>query len=359
MLKFLLFTAALASLTPTLGCQPRVVFLKFSAPMLEVDTLWVEGVDPAKGPKPVIGLQTLGYYDVSKTTIIVRITACLGKEMVAYQQGQYDVVHDEAIIQIDRGIKGIDPPMTPPHSCLPGQARREGGAPDSDVGGAAGGDAVGGAGGDMDAGAGGNTVGGTGGSAVGGAGVGGASGADGGAPDSAECGTDTHGPVCEAPSGDGGQVPDAGEISDACTQYCDNMQTTCASVSGLYDSHDSCLRYCMRAGWVADGTSENSFACRNMYLANAPTFNPAPSCQNAGPSGGGVNCGLVCDNFCKAWIGICSPDPTEAAACLAACKAKQAGNEPGCRFELLQRALYDQRYCNYVKFGPDSCFSCN
>jgi hypothetical protein len=81
----------------------------------------------------------------------------------------------------------------------------------------------------------------------------------------------------------------------------------------------------------------------------------------AGPNSVG-NCGGACPNFCAAWIGICHLDPSEASACVDACMTKVLatnGAEPACRFQLLQRALYDQRYCDYVKFGSGSCFSCD
>ena len=93
-------------------------------------------------------------------------------------------------------------------------------------------------------------------------------------------------------------------------------------------------------------------------LSPTPMFSTRTNCLNAGPNGNAI-CGLLCEDFCAAWTGICNPDPTEAGACVEACKAKGGGNEPVCRFELLQRAIYDKRYCDYVKFGPGSCFSCN
>ena len=88
-----------------------------------------------------------------------------------------------------------------------------------------------------------------------------------------------------------------------------------------------------------------------MYLSMpAP---PSNLCSYAGPNGNGT-CGGACPDFCAAWIGICHPDPSEASACVNTCMAKAlatSGVEPACRFQLLQRALYDTRYCDYVKFG--------
>jgi hypothetical protein len=184
----------------------------------------------------------------------------------------------------------------------------------------------------------------------GGAGVGGAAGTDGGASDTAECGTDTHGPVCEPPSGDAGtgDIPIPPTISDDCIQYCSDMQKKCGTV---YDSTDSCQRYCALAGWTATGS--NSLDCRNRYLLTAGPSNS--DCSNASP-GGNSNCGIPCLNFCAAWISICNRDPGEASACVTACGAKTGGTDPECRFRLLQHALYDKRYCEYVKYG--SCFSC-
>jgi hypothetical protein len=229
----------------------------------------------------------------------------------------------------------------------------DGGSNDSGTGGelgGAGGSGLGGAGGDTTGGMGGDGAGGS-----GGAGAGGAAGTDGGASDSAECGTDTHGPVCEPPSGDAGtgdiQMPPP--ITAECDQYCSDMENKCRTV---YDSSDSCRRYCALAGWAPTGSSANSLACRTMYLSTAGPSNSY--CSNASPSGN-ANCGYPCPNFCAAWIGICNRDPSEASACLTACQMKgnaTAGADPACRFQLLQQALYDKRYCDYVKF--DSCLSC-
>jgi hypothetical protein len=345
MLKFLLFTAALATVVPTLGCQRRVVILSFNAPTLgRIDSLFIEGIEPQKAERELSGLQqTIGYYDVSTDHIRVRVRACADMEVLGDHTASYPVMSDEVTIPID-GI--IDPGLYPPRRCGMGLARKEGGSPDLGTGGELGGDGVGGAGDDS----GGSALGGAGGD---GTGLGGASGADGGAPDTAECGTDTHAPVCDPPSGDpgAGDIPDPPTISSDCMQYCSNMHNKCG---GIYDSDDACQRYCALAGWAASG---NSLACRNIFLT--PAAPPSSYCMAAGPDTAG-NCGGACPIFCAAWIGICHHDPSEMSACVDACMMKATatnGAEPACRFQLLQRALYDTRYCDYVKFG--SCFSCD
>lgn len=345
MRKTILFIAALSSLVSAAGCR-RVVILNFNAPKLgDVDRLFVEGINPIKPQRELTGLgQTIGYYDVSATRIEVRVTACAAGRLLADQQGVHDVVDDEVTIQIE---DMIDPNLRNTPSCGGGLARTDSGA-GGEMGGA-GGSGPGGAGGDTTGGMGGAAAGGSGagGTGQGGAGVGGAAGTDGGASDTADCGTDTHGPVCEPPSGDAGTVPDPPTISPECMQYCSNARNVCGAT--LYDSDDSCQRYCALSGWAATGTSANSLECRNMYLVGPSQTN----CSSASADGNSI-CGVPCFNFCAAWIGICHRDPSEASACLSGCAA--AGANPACRFPLLQRALYDQRYCDYVKYG--SCLSC-
>jgi hypothetical protein len=350
MRKTILFIAALVSLVSAAGCR-RVVILSFDAPNLPpLDRLFVEGVNPQKDQRELSGLgQTIGYYDVSATVIRVRVTACVGTEMVSDHTGNYDIHDDEVTIPIDRNIDPSPGTLTTA-SCRGGLGRLDGGSNDTGAGGE-----LGGMGGSGLGGAGGDTTGGMGGEAgAGGAGGSGAAGIDGGASDTGDCGTDTHAPICDPPSGDAGAIPDPPPISAECVQYCSNVQNTCGSV---YDSIDSCQRYCALAGWAGTATRDNTLTCRNMYLVGPALV----TCSNAGPSGGNSGCGYPCPNFCAAWISICHVDPSEASACLTACTMNSlatAGADPECRFQLLQRALYDTRYCDYVKYGS-SCLSCD
>jgi hypothetical protein len=351
LLKFLLMTAALASVAPTLACQPRVVLLRFNAPDLgsNVDRVFVKGITPSKDVMEMSGFQVIGYYNVSTPSIKVRIWVCSEKdELLAYQESQNRVDHDEVTFVIDAMI---DSHLDDLPSCHKALARLDAGSNNSGSGGGTG---DGGAG-NTNAGAGGSAAGGAGGGALGGSGVGGTSGTDGGAADTAECGIDTHAPVCDPPSGDPGDggMPDPPAISPACIQYCSDVRSKCGAV---YDSDDSCQRYCARAGWAGTDLGSNSLACRNTFL-NGPV---QLTCSNVGPSGGSSGgCGYPCPNFCAAWISICNPDPGEASACMAACSMNTVatrGADPACRFQLLERALYDKRYCEHVKYG--SCFSC-
>ena len=179
MLKFLLFTAALASVAPTLACQKHVVFLKFDTQRVsDVDSLFIVGINPMKPEHELSDVQkTLGYFDVSKNTITVRVKACAGLRLLSYHTGTYAVMGDDVTIPVD-GIVDSDAPQ----SCGMVQGRMGTGG----ASGGAGGDGVGGApgsGGDTDAGgnamggSGGSALGGAGGSAMGGNGAGGASGA--------------------------------------------------------------------------------------------------------------------------------------------------------------------------------------
>lgn len=358
MRKAILFIAALVSLVSAAGCR-RVVILNFNAPNLPTpDRLFVEGVNPQKDQRELTGLtQTIGYYDVSASAIEVRVTACVGTELISDHTASYDIHDDEVTIPIEGDIDPT-PGTKTKATCGNTLGRLDGGSNDSGAGGelgGAGGDGVGGAGGNT--GVGGAAAGGSGAgnAGQGGAGAGGAAGTDGGASDSAECGTDTHGPTCDPPAGDAGagDIPNPPTISTDCIQYCSDMQTKCASV---YDSTDSCQLYCALAGWTATAIN-NTLACRTGYLATADPSNSY--CLRAAPAGDSY-CGFPCPNFCAAWIGICNPDPAEASACLAACQMNSnatAGADPACRFQLLQRALYDKRYCDYVKYG--TCLSCN
>jgi hypothetical protein len=345
LLKLLLLVVALASVVPTLACQKRVVLVSFNAPELgsdDVDRVWVKGITPVKPSKEMTGLQVIGYYDVSTPMITVLVWVCSkDDELVAFQRSQGWVKNDEATIEITRFI---DRTLADPPSCPKRLFRMDGGANDSGIGGGIGGDGVGGG-----SGVGGDTDSGTGGMAVGGA-----SGTDGGATDSAECGTDTHAPVCDPPSGDpgAGDIPDPPTISPECIQYCSDVRSKCGAV---YPSDDSCQRYCALGGWSGTDPGGNSLACRNMYL-NGPA---QLTCANVGPSGGSAGCNYACPNFCAAWISICNPTPSEASACMAACSMNTVatrGADPECRFQFLERALYDKRYCAYVKYG--SCLSC-
>jgi len=93
-----------------------------------------------------------------------------------------------------------------------------------------------------------------------------------------------------------------------------------------------------------------------MYLNGLSVLN----CSSAGPSGGNSGCGVPCLNFCAAWARICNADPSEMSPCLTACSTNShatVGADPECRFKFLERALYDKRYCAYVKYGT-SCLSC-
>jgi hypothetical protein len=361
MRKATLFIAALVSLVSAAGCR-RVVILSFKAGNFpDVDRLFVEGVEPQKDQRELTGLgQTIGYYDVSATTIKVRVTACAGAELVSDHTDRYDIHDDEVTISID-GLIDSSPGTMTKASCRGGLGRLDGGSNDSGAGGelgGAGGGGPGGAGGDATSGMGGDAAGGsgTGGNGQGGAGAGGAGGTDGGASDSAECGTDTHGPTCDPPSGDPGvgDIPTPPTISADCVQYCSDIRTKCGAV---YDSDDACQRYCALAGWtVTDPPPANSLACRNHYLSAATPI--TSDCLRAGPTGNAA-CGFACRNFCDAWVGICNPDPSEASACLTVCTTKMIAAptaEPTCRFQLLQRALYDKRYCDYVKLN--SCLTC-
>jgi hypothetical protein len=154
----------------------------------------------------------------------------------------------------------------------------------------------------------------------------------------------------------GGQLPPPPTIGPGCQSYCNSLLISadggpaCGVGPNTYDSVDECLRYCTIVQWQNPEDPRDRLDCRVGYITNG-------LCDLAGPHG---DCGDPCLSFCYAWSQLC--DPTGYDGCKAACAAaglSGAGNshEPGCRFKLLPRAVYDKHYCTYLGYG--SCtFAC-
>jgi hypothetical protein len=370
-LSWLLLPAILA-VVPSLACR-RVTIVSFE-PESTSDMMVASRVNsvivqtPENPQKAAMSLKslgdTIGFYDLPGNTIQIQTWACVEGQLTLTANQTWDIVSDHVHVRLHLWQGPAAPCPTQMDGVVSGTP------PDAGAGGAVGAGGAAGTGEPM----------GTGGhmgilGAGGGAGspadagtdaaAGGASGAAGttDAGDAVECGDDSHGPVCEPPSGD----PTAADVvpppsnSTACDSYCADMQTTCPD---NYLSLDSCRRYCALVAWPA-GTpgmaTGNTLGCRNYYLGQAaaiPVNQRGGFCAVAAAEGGQGDCGSGCANFCQAWTTLCTPSPADAASCMATCGSAMgtAHSEPTCRFLLLEKAAADRRYCAYVKFG--SCLSC-
>jgi hypothetical protein len=360
-----LLLPAILAVVPSLACR-RVTIVSFE-PESTSDTTVASMVDsvivktpenPQKHPTSMKSLgETIGFYDLPGDSIQIETWACIEGELKLTANQSWDIVADHVHVRLHLW-------QGPPAHCptlIDGEV--SGTPPDAGTGGAAGTGELMGAGGHMGVlGAGGEaghpTDAGTDTSTGGASGVAGTTDAG----DAVECGDDSHGPICEPPSGDptaADVVPPPGYTTE-CNSYCADMETTCP---GKYLSLDSCRRYCAMVAWPAGATgmtTGNTLGCRNYYLGQAAA-NPALRdglCTIAAAEGGPGDCGSGCADFCQAWITLCAPSAADTASCMADCSSAMgaAHSEPTCRFRLLEKAAADHRYCAYVKFG--SCLSC-
>jgi len=357
-LPWLLLLATLAAL-PSVGCR-RVTIVSFKTDFPQLaSSVFVD--TPANPQKHAIHMnslsETIGFYDLPGDHIQIDTWACSDGTVTLFSTDNYPISDDR--VQVAVGLWHGPSAHCP--QLMDGEVT---GAPDA---GADGTDGVGGStgtGGHVDVGGDGGQAGsaddaGTDAGTGGGAG-GSGSGVDAG--DAVECGDDSHILTCASPSGapTGDDVVPAPTYTSDCDTYCADMQTTCP---GQYASPESCRRYCAGVAWPAGAgmNRDDTLSCRTFYLMEAANLIPAQrasACATAAAQGA-PECGSACANFCTAWGALCPQYATDVTTCMDSCGRAMApgSSEPSCRFKLLEQAVYDRRYCDYVKFG--SCLSCN
>lgn len=165
------------------------------------------------------------------------------------------------------------------------------------------------------------------------------------------------------------QLPD--NVDAHCRAYCDLMQSGCSFVFGPGPSGtEHCLISCTRIGWpLTSPVDQDTLTCRTSWaqLAAQSTSPPerAQQCIHASLDSN-FACGNRCENYCHAGNVICPGGYfPEGRLCLDACLAAQRsfmqqwpdqiyGNELlGCRFDWLQRAVFDPALC--TRAAPNAC----
>jgi hypothetical protein len=161
-------------------------------------------------------------------------------------------------------------------------------------------------------------------------------------------------------TGSGGSGPGA----SLCEVYCTAVMTSCTGDFAQYPSAAACLGIC---GTLPPGAERsgpgNTVRCRLLQASQAAeTREPAVHCPAAGPGGGGV-CGVNCQGYCAAFLGVCEErffslfdgEPE----CLAACAKLpntpdfstnvQSGNSVGCRlYHTTAAAVAPDVHCSHA-----------
>jgi hypothetical protein len=358
--RFSVGLAAVLTAGTLAGCR-SVTVVSFMPVYGEVDSVIVD-TDQTKSPIKLGGLdETVGFYDLTGSTIHITTSACMGDTLVYASDKNWNLPADHIVIT-------MRPPPDGQTSCpkIEGNKVTYDAGPGG-LGGAAGSGEVGGATGS------GGSNGSGGGAGEGGrdAGAGSAAGTSGagGCDDAGAGGNAGHAAVdagfCDPPPGPA-VPPLVGIPSTDCADYCNRIIGSRDGGGSLcpdsYSDVSECLGYCSLVNWPRGTPTDmgDSMACRLYYLqmAEGEAIAEQTFCDNAGPSGGvaaavgkttpcGYSTGGACPTFCNAWGRICGVDP---ASCLSACAASTPP-QPTCRFKWLRRAVSDRNYCSLVDFS--------
>jgi hypothetical protein len=366
----------LGLLSALAGCR-RVTVISFhtDSPPPQIDELVVQ-FSGIKGPLTLRGLdEEIGLYNLPGDRIEISAWACFKGKIVLSNRGAiqpYPIVADRVpvTLSVDDDERDSTCPMVLGDGSVSG-------IPGIGAGGAAGmgemGGATGSGGGGTDGGAsagGANGCGGLGGGGAAGttdAGAGGNGGAGGvtGAGGCDDAGAPVDAGFCEPPP-DPAPTPPSVTPGAGCEDYCNRIvgprDGGGALCPGTYPDVASCVLYCTLAAWPQGTTADavDNLGCRYHYLSSAegtagPGTTRTMSCAAAGPTGGlHGECGSnTCVTFCDALAGICG---SSAPDCMRAC-GTGAPPQSSCRFNWLQRASSDPRYCHLIDFSSSCVIS--
>jgi hypothetical protein len=356
------------------GCR-RVTIISFYTdnPAPQIDEVVVR-FSEIKGPLTLSRLDDqIGLYNLPGDRIEIWAWGCFGGKIVLSNRGEpqpYLIKADTVDVWLSVDEDENDSPCP--------KVLSDGGVSGiPDVGGAAGmgdmgmGGATGSGGGDGGAGAGAGGANGCGGLGGGGGAGGttdaGAGGGAGGLTGTGGC-DDAGAPVdagsCEPPP-DPAPAPRSVTPGAGCEDYCSRIvgprDGGAALCPGSYPDVASCVLYCTLAAWPQGTTNDalDNLGCRIHYLSRGegtagPGTTRTMSCAAAGPTGGLIGeCGSnACVTFCDALAGICG---NSAPDCMRACGT--APPQSTCRFNWLQRAASDPRYCHLIDFSSSCVIS--
>jgi hypothetical protein len=158
---------------------------------------------------------------------------------------------------------------------------------------------------------------------------------------------------CEAIAGieerrlalDGGNQ-EAGPVrppaSALCTQYCEDVMSSCTGEFALYGTTDVCLAVCAALPQGnRDEPGGNTMACRAKYAEFARGGEPDVNCPIAGPGGSGT-CGDDCESYCMLFEKACEDSlPND-------CERKCSGLANDGKFDVIKHHDGDYMQCRLV-----------